>query len=110
MPPEAVLFAQLYFVAFLKEALVLASHSAPQHPVLLQERNMSHFRPIVARPAIPLDRILAAPNTRVAKQQRHRHTEKEWEDKKPTITQLYINEGKSAEAVIEILQHDFTIW
>jgi hypothetical protein len=51
-----------------------------------------------------------APNARVTKQQRHRHTEKEWEHKKQTIIQLYINEGKSAEEAIEILQDDFTIW
>jgi anaerobic ribonucleoside-triphosphate reductase len=52
-----------------------------------------------------------APNAQVTKQpqQRHRHTGKEWEDKKQTIIQLYINEGKSSEAVIKILQDDFTI-
>lgn len=68
---------------------------------------MPSFRPIVPKPTARLDGTPATPDTRIVKQRRHHHKDGEWEENKKKIIQLYIDEDKSAEAVIGILQADF---
>ncbi|KAL9620353.1 MAG: hypothetical protein Q9160_005152 [Pyrenula sp. 1 TL-2023] len=46
-----------------------------------------------------------------SKQQRHRHSEKEWNELRDSIAHLYIEEGKKAEEILAILktQHNFQV-
>ncbi|KAL1591719.1 hypothetical protein SLS60_011718 [Paraconiothyrium brasiliense] len=51
------------------------------------------------------------PPAAVSKSRRHRHTEQEWNQLREFITQVYVEEDKKAEEVVEILstQHDFKV-
>jgi hypothetical protein len=71
------------------------------------QRKMPPFRPLVAKPPVPFPDTSVQPNGHIVKQRRHHHTDTDWEDQKRTIFQLYIQEGRSAKDVVEILAGDF---
>ena len=73
---------------------------------------MPPLRPLAARTAVPLALTPVQPNNPAAKQTRHRHTDEEWEQQKPTIFRLF-TEGATREDVVKILgdsPYNFKTW
>ncbi|KAI0098058.1 ankyrin repeat-containing domain protein [Nemania sp. FL0031] len=71
---------------------------------------MAPFRPICANPIVLSNETSVAlpqSSTSAGKQRRHHHPATDWENIKPTIIRLYIEEKKKLEDVIKILQSDF---
>jgi DNA-binding CsgD family transcriptional regulator len=47
-------------------------------------------------------------NLSSTKQRRYRHTQAEWESRRERIIQLYVEEGKTADEVVETLKSIFS--
>ncbi|KAI0531917.1 hypothetical protein GGR58DRAFT_523841 [Xylaria digitata] len=71
---------------------------------------MAPYRLISSKPTVPSNHTLvplAQPNTRVVKQRRHHHVPAGWENIKPVIVRLYVEEQRKVEDVIYTLKSEF---
>jgi hypothetical protein len=66
-------------------------------------------RQLIAKGTVPISGTPVQLNRRTSKQDHHRHhhTDDDWEDRKQTVFQLYIEEDRTAEDVVETLRRDF---
>ncbi|KAI0096588.1 hypothetical protein GGR51DRAFT_28628 [Nemania sp. FL0031] len=69
---------------------------------------MATFRDLIAKPRTGLQVLPVDPGSRVTKQRRYHHTPTEWENRRQTIVELYVEKHKTADEVLEILKSEFT--